>query len=149
MRLPVIVRLGSQEPFIPFSHHLRFRLGAKKSHVTKCYSETENIFRFAGSPITGIFTRHILQLQENGTLRAMRNRWWSGTAGGKRCTGSSSATDVSHRDGSFSIGALLAVLVIGCLVSLVLAVFECLWRVRCSTRNCGVTRFFFAFSGRK
>ncbi|KAH7947288.1 hypothetical protein HPB52_009754 [Rhipicephalus sanguineus] len=88
-------------------------------------------------------------LQENGTLRALRQRWWSSMhdvdpGADRRCNptvdGSSSAAGTASGSGSGSkdtmgIRGLLLVLGIGCLVSLLVVVAECLWRFRCSSKR--------------
>ncbi|XP_037521170.1 glutamate receptor ionotropic, kainate 3 [Rhipicephalus sanguineus] len=102
-----------------------------------------------GSPLRHLFTNKILQLQENGTLRALRQRWWSSMhdvdpGADRRCNptvdGSSSAAGTASGSGSGSkdtmgIRGLLLVLGIGCLVSLLVVVAECLWRFRCSSKR--------------
>ncbi|XP_077538967.1 glutamate receptor ionotropic, kainate 3-like [Haemaphysalis longicornis] len=102
-----------------------------------------------GSPLRQLFTSKILQLQENGTLRALRERWWSSlpeTEGGsaRRCSagsdreraspgGSGSTSTGANRD-AIDIRGLLLVLAVGCLVSVLVVIAECLWRFRCSSR---------------
>ncbi|KAK8759402.1 hypothetical protein V5799_002967 [Amblyomma americanum] len=105
---------------------------------------------FAGSPLRQLFTSKILQLQENGTLLALRQRWWSavpvtGDGADRRCSpgaeaGSSSAGGTAAGSSSSSkdalgIRGLLIVLGVGCLISVVVVVAECLWRFHCSTKR--------------
>ncbi|KAG0414998.1 hypothetical protein HPB47_007841 [Ixodes persulcatus] len=87
-----------------------------------------------GSPITQLLTNKILQLQEDGTLRALRHRWWSSPVSIKRCASGASSEGASQKE-AFSIGALVVALTIGCLVSLIIVVLECLWKIRCASRK--------------
>nr|XP_037280402.1 glutamate receptor ionotropic, kainate 3-like [Rhipicephalus microplus] len=102
-----------------------------------------------GSPLRHLFTNKILELQENGTLHALRQRWWFSTpdvdvGADRRCNptadGSSSAAGSASgsRSGNkdvVGIRGLLLVLGIGCLVSLVVVIAECLWSLRCSSKR--------------
>nr|XP_054922403.1 glutamate receptor ionotropic, kainate 3-like [Dermacentor andersoni] len=102
-----------------------------------------------GSPLRHLFTNKILQLQENGTLSALRQRWWSSMtvtdqSADQRCNptvddsgsvaGSASGSSGGSKD-PVGIRGLVLVLGIGCLVSLVVVVAECLWRFRCSSKR--------------
>ncbi|XP_075752061.1 glutamate receptor ionotropic, kainate 3 [Rhipicephalus microplus] len=102
-----------------------------------------------GSPLRHLFTNKILQLQENGTLHALRQRWWSSTAdvdagadrrcnptadGSSSAAGSASGSRSGNKD-SVGTRGLLLVLGIGCLISLVVVIAECLWSFRCSSKR--------------
>ncbi|XP_064489386.1 glutamate receptor ionotropic, kainate 2-like [Ornithodoros turicata] len=103
-------------------------------------------FAFAthkGSPLARAITSEILKLEQRGTLRLLRERWWNPS--GKSSPGSISFPDGSTADARTSressplsasqLRPLLLLLMTGCVLSFIVLLVECLWEGRCSTRK--------------
>ena len=75
------------------------------------------------SPLLGILNQGLLQLQENGKLRELYDRWWKQKDGGGICTSRPTPTVVTSFRLS-NVGGVFIVLLIGFVLSLLLAICE-------------------------
>ncbi|XP_074099240.1 glutamate receptor ionotropic, kainate 2 isoform X2 [Cotesia typhae] len=78
------------------------------------------------SPYRTKLSLAILQLQEKGTLRALKTKWWE--RGSKNC--SKSEPDSGGELTIAHVGGIFLVLIAGVSMSLICGIFEFLWNVR-------------------
>ncbi|XP_033113339.1 glutamate receptor ionotropic, kainate 2-like [Anneissia japonica] len=83
-----------------------------------------------GSHLRDRVTQSILQLQENGTLIEMENKWWHKGSYKKDSCKAYEIGDDDNRLGYENIGGVFVVLVIGIAFSLFAVVSEFLWKSR-------------------
>lgn len=71
-----------------------------------------------------------MSLGEKGTLQDLKKRWWVERGGGK-CKKDDAEKSVNTAElGLASVGGVFLVLMIGCGVALIIAIFEFLWNIR-------------------
>ena len=71
----------------------------------------------------------ILHLQEKGELQQLKQKWWKEMGGGK-CTEESDEPTNSNELGMPHVGGVFLVLMLGCIMSIVIAIVEFLWNIR-------------------
>nr|QHN69187.1 ionotropic receptor 5 [Sirex nitobei] len=79
-------------------------------------------------PYRTIISRAVLTLQEKGSLRELKNKWWKGN--GSCAETSTDGESNSNELGMANVGGVFLVLIIGCAASFVMAILEFLWNVR-------------------
>lgn len=71
----------------------------------------------------------ILHLQEKGELSQLKTKWWNEMGGGKCDEDEEEPTD-SNELGMRNVGGVFLVLILGCGMSVLIAIVEFLWNVR-------------------
>ncbi|KRT86242.1 hypothetical protein AMK59_1339, partial [Oryctes borbonicus] len=83
------------------------------------------------SPYRTAINEAILRLQESGTLRILKERWWKQMHGGGQCNETEhSEADSATELGIDHVGGVFVVLTGGVILAFLVAVFEFLWNVR-------------------
>lgn len=80
------------------------------------------------SPYTAAISAGVLALQESGTLKELKIKWWEKERGGGSCKVDASAS--SSQLGLANLGGVFIVLLGGMFVSIIIAVFEFSWKRR-------------------
>ncbi|KAL6428824.1 hypothetical protein ACFW04_007993 [Cataglyphis niger] len=76
-------------------------------------------------PINGV----ILKLGEKGELQKLKKRWWQENGGGQ-CKKDEEVKSATSELGIANVGGVFLVLGVGCVASLIVAIFEFLWNIR-------------------
>lgn len=93
-----------------------------KSIVFVFFTETDSKYR---KPLNSA----ILQLQEHGVLKKLKNKWWMQQRGGGTCnTDSKVKTDMVEL-GVENVGGVFVILIGGCACGLIIGITEFLWNV--------------------
>ncbi|GJQ74578.1 hypothetical protein Trydic_g21439 [Trypoxylus dichotomus] len=83
------------------------------------------------SPYRTAINEAILRLQENGTLRKLKEKWWKQMLGGGQCNETEHSADDSAAElGIDHVGGVFVVLTGGVILAFLIAIFEFLWNVR-------------------
>ncbi|XP_067000651.2 glutamate receptor ionotropic, kainate 2 [Anabrus simplex] len=82
------------------------------------------------SPYRTKMNEAILQLQEAGKLKMLKNRWWKEKGGGACDDEAKDEPEDSNKLGLSNVGGVFLVLFFGCLASFIVAVLEMLWNCR-------------------
>lgn len=88
------------------------------------FSELEHLWLFAGSPYRDRVTIAILQLQEEGKLHMMKEKWWRGNGCPEEDNKEASALGVEN------IGGIFIVLAAGLVLSVFVAIGEFIYKSR-------------------
>nr|QGW50286.1 gustatory receptor 31 [Chouioia cunea] len=81
------------------------------------------------SPYRTMISTAILHLQEKGDLQQLKQKWWKDMGGGK-CSDDSDEPTNSNELGMPHVGGVFLVLMLGCIISTLIAVIEFLWNIR-------------------
>ncbi|XP_043234741.1 glutamate receptor ionotropic, kainate 2-like [Amphibalanus amphitrite] len=95
-----------------------------------------------GSPYTSSISNAILILQENGTLHALKTKWWKERKGGGMCKRRAKKSPSSASElGLDQVGGVFVVLLAGMAAACAVAIAEFAWRARRldPTTQCAVT----------
>lgn len=81
------------------------------------------------SPYRTMISTAILHLQEKGELQTLKNKWWKEKGGGL-CDDEDDEPVDSNALGIANVGGVFLVLMMGCVVSTLIAIVEFLWNIR-------------------
>ncbi|XP_037079302.1 LOW QUALITY PROTEIN: glutamate receptor ionotropic, kainate 2-like [Pollicipes pollicipes] len=84
-----------------------------------------------GSPYTSTISNAILILQENGTLHALKTKWWKEMKGGGACKRNAKKSSAAASElGLDQVGGVFVVLLAGMAAACCIAICEFIWKSR-------------------
>lgn len=82
----------------------------------------------------------ILQLQEEGKLHTLKEKWWKEKKGGGRCSAASSSSGSVNELGLGNVGGVFVVMLLGIMLSACVGIVEFMWFQRKLQRDPNVSR---------
>ncbi|KAI3380757.1 hypothetical protein SNEBB_005673 [Seison nebaliae] len=95
-----------------------------------------------GSPYRDLLSDRILQMQESGDIQALYNLWWKKKRGGGRCETNvdSGQSEKTNELGLANVGGVFVILIAGVCLSIMVAVFEFMWKLKQLANREGKTK---------
>jgi ionotropic kainate glutamate receptor 2 len=93
-----------------------------------------------GSPYTDDISLKILEMQEKGEIQKLYNRWWKS---GNTCMRDEKKDSKANALNVENVGGIFVVLIGGCLLAVVVSLFEFIYYAKKNSKKINVRNFYF------